>query len=56
MCGCIIITGKDLQISYKAGKLEEAVKVFRRLRGDGEADRLLLVGRSGNVIDISSAC
>ena len=56
MFGCIIITGKDLQISYKAGKLEEAVKVFRRLRGDGEAERLLLVGRSGNLIDISSDC
>lgn len=56
MFGCIIISGKNIQISYKAGKLEEAVKVFRRLRGDGEADRLLLVGRAGNLIDISADC
>ena len=56
MYGRIIIMGKNLHISYKAGKLDEAVKVFRRLRGDGEADRLLLVGRSGNLIDISADC
>ena len=48
-----IIEGKNLHLRYKTGKLEEAVRVFRRLYGDGEADRLYRVDRDGKWIDLS---